>query len=55
MVYISSWQDYQEAAEALYTKSPNDVRFLPTPPSRVLIFDFFLLPTDPLLRKMEII
>lgn len=26
MVYISSWQDYQEAAEALYTKSPNDVR-----------------------------
>jgi len=27
MVYISSWQDYQEAAEALYTKSPNDTRF----------------------------
>jgi len=27
MVYISSWQDYQEAAEALYTKSPNDARY----------------------------
>ncbi|KIM89829.1 hypothetical protein PILCRDRAFT_812622 [Piloderma croceum F 1598] len=27
MVYISSWQDYQEAAEALYTKSPNDTRY----------------------------
>jgi len=53
MVYISSWQDYQEAAEALYTKSPNHVRFLPTTPSRDLIF--LLLPTDPLLRKMEII
>jgi hypothetical protein len=28
MVYISSWHEYQEAAEALYTKSPNDVRIL---------------------------
>jgi len=27
MVYISSWQDYQEAAEALYIKSPNDTRY----------------------------
>jgi len=27
MVYISSWQDYQEAAEALYTKSPNNTRY----------------------------
>jgi len=27
MVYISSWQDYQEAAEALYAKSPNDTRY----------------------------
>ena len=26
MVYISSWQEYQEAAEALYDKSPNTVR-----------------------------
>ncbi len=25
MVYIQSWQDYQEAAEALYSKSPNEV------------------------------
>ena len=38
MVYISSWQDYQEAAEALYTKSPNDVRILPTYKHEVLIF-----------------
>jgi len=27
MVYISSWHEYQEAAEALYTKSPNDTRY----------------------------
>jgi hypothetical protein len=26
MVYIASWQQYQEAAEALYAKSPNTVR-----------------------------
>jgi signal recognition particle subunit SRP9 len=26
MVYIASWQDYQEAAEELYEKSPNNVR-----------------------------
>lgn len=26
MVYISSWQDFQEAAEALYEKSPTIVR-----------------------------
>lgn len=25
MVYISSWQDFQEAAEGLYEKSPNNV------------------------------
>lgn len=25
MVYLSSWQDYQEAAEALYEKSPETV------------------------------
>lgn len=25
MVYISSWQEYQEAAEALYAKSPEQV------------------------------
>ena len=28
MVYISSWQEYQEAAESLYEKSPNTVRSL---------------------------
>ncbi|KAL0952872.1 hypothetical protein HGRIS_007091 [Hohenbuehelia grisea] len=27
MVYIASWQDYQEAAEALYAKSPNVTRY----------------------------
>ncbi|TBU21805.1 signal recognition particle, SRP9/SRP14 subunit [Dichomitus squalens] len=27
MVYISSWQEYQEAAEALYEKSPNATRY----------------------------
>ena len=26
MVYITSWQEYQDAAEALYAKSPNTVR-----------------------------
>ncbi|OCH87851.1 signal recognition particle SRP9/SRP14 subunit [Obba rivulosa] len=27
MVYISSWQEFQEAAEALYEKSPNNTRY----------------------------
>ncbi|KAI0084350.1 signal recognition particle, SRP9/SRP14 subunit [Irpex rosettiformis] len=27
MVYISSWQDFQEAAESLYEKSPNHARY----------------------------
>ncbi|KAI0920286.1 hypothetical protein AcW1_002070 [Taiwanofungus camphoratus] len=27
MVYISSWQEYQEAAEALYEKSPSTTRY----------------------------
>lgn len=27
MVYIASWQEYQEAAENLYVKSPNKVSF----------------------------
>ncbi|KAH7912058.1 signal recognition particle, SRP9/SRP14 subunit [Hygrophoropsis aurantiaca] len=27
MVYITSWQEYQEAAEALYTKSPTTARY----------------------------
>ncbi|EGN92651.1 hypothetical protein SERLA73DRAFT_190834 [Serpula lacrymans var. lacrymans S7.3] len=27
MVYIASWQEYQEAAEALYAKSPNNTRY----------------------------
>ncbi len=26
MVYIQSWQEYQDAAEALYAKSPVNVR-----------------------------
>ncbi|KAF4568470.1 hypothetical protein EYR40_010121 [Pleurotus pulmonarius] len=27
MVYIPSWQNFQEAAEALYTKSPDNARY----------------------------
>ncbi|KAL4070218.1 signal recognition particle, SRP9/SRP14 subunit [Scleroderma yunnanense] len=27
MVYIASWQEYQEAAESLYAKSPNKTRY----------------------------
>ncbi|KAF9221783.1 signal recognition particle, SRP9/SRP14 subunit [Gyrodon lividus] len=27
MVYIASWQEYQEAAENLYAKSPNKTRY----------------------------
>ncbi|KAH8823999.1 signal recognition particle, SRP9/SRP14 subunit [Flagelloscypha sp. PMI_526] len=27
MVYVQSWQDYQDAAEALYAKSPNTTRY----------------------------
>ncbi|KAK0186970.1 signal recognition particle, SRP9/SRP14 subunit [Armillaria mellea] len=27
MVYIQSWQEYQDAAEALYTKSPRNTRY----------------------------
>ncbi|KAF9007170.1 signal recognition particle SRP9 SRP14 subunit [Cyathus striatus] len=27
MVYIHSWHDYQDAAEALYQKSPNQTRY----------------------------
>ncbi|KIP05708.1 hypothetical protein PHLGIDRAFT_107899 [Phlebiopsis gigantea 11061_1 CR5-6] len=27
MVYISSWQEFQEAAEGLYEKSPNKTRY----------------------------
>ena len=26
MVYIHSWQEFQDAAEGLYAKSPNNVR-----------------------------
>jgi len=27
MVYIHSWQEFQDAAEALYSKSPNETRY----------------------------
>jgi len=27
MVYIASWQEFQEAAEELYTKAPNTTRY----------------------------
>lgn len=50
MVYITSWQEYQEAAEALYTKSPNTVRT--RSPLRSHQIQCKIL--DPLLRKMEV-
>ncbi|KAF4623364.1 hypothetical protein D9613_002346 [Agrocybe pediades] len=28
MVYIHSWQEFQDAAEALYTNSPNNTRYV---------------------------
>ena len=50
MVYISSWQEYQEAAEALYEKSPNTV-------STFLRFCASLLTrsriSDTILREVE--
>ena len=44
MVYISSWQEYQEAAEALYEKSPTTVRLLShhAPPIPLPIPSLFL-------------
>jgi hypothetical protein len=33
MVYIHSWQEFQDAAEALYAKSPNKVRTTPPCPT----------------------
>ena len=50
MVYVSSWQEYQEAAEALYEKSPNTVstslRFCPSSLTRSRI-------SDTILREVE--
>ena len=48
MVYISSWQEYQEAAEALYEKSPNTVRL-----STVSLDYQLTCFTDEILREME--
>ena len=48
MVYISSWQEFQEAAEALYEKSPNTVCFI----SESVWFNLIIL-SDKILRKME--
>ena len=49
MVYISSWQDFQEAAEGLYEKSPTNVS------TRILFLGQteIILSTDEVLRKME--
>lgn len=51
MVYIQSWQEFQDAAESLYSKSPNNVRV--TLKIRGGWTD--CLGTDALLRQMEII
>ncbi len=49
MVYISSWQEFQEAAEALYEKSPNKVGvFVSISPFQVLTIE-----SDSVLREME--
>jgi hypothetical protein len=53
MVYIHSWQDYQEAAEALYTKSPNDVSF--TSFAKFIHVKNLRFQIDTILCKMEII
>src|SRR5260370_14558005 len=37
MVYINSWQKYQEAAENLYANSPRNVSFPPPPPFSILL------------------
>lgn len=39
MVYIASWQQFQEAAENLYEKSPNSVSFIPALPSSVVLIN----------------
>lgn len=52
MVYIPSWQEFQEAAENLYEKSPNSVS-VTLPPFSLSLAD--ARDTDPLLRKMEVI
>lgn len=50
MVYINSWQEYQDAAEALYKKSPFKVCYFP--PGIKKITDRV---ADSLLREMEVI
>jgi hypothetical protein len=60
MVYINSWQEYQEAAENLYANSPRKVRYtLSAPSSQKQNETIFLAGlTDPgkdsVQRKMEI-
>ena len=37
MVYLHSWQEFQDAAEELYTKSPDKVSSIPKDYSPILI------------------
>lgn len=50
MVYIASWQEYQEAAENLYVKSPGKVSSI----TDATMLNF-IMPPDTILCKMEII
>jgi hypothetical protein len=52
MVYVPSWQEFQEAAENLYEKSPNSVS--PIHPRRPLTLAD-TTDADSLLCEMEII
>lgn len=51
MVNIPSWQEFQEAAENLYEKSPNSVSLQSLPLTLVLI----MTGADSVLCKMEVI
>lgn len=52
MVYISSWQEFQEAAESLYEKSPKNVREYYSMIHRD-INALMVCIVDTLLREME--
>jgi len=50
-VYIHSWQEFQDAAESLYSKSPNNVCWI----AKIRKKDLTNLGLDSILCKMEII
>lgn len=53
MVYIPSWQEFQEAAENLYEKSPNSVSLQSSDLSLSLVL--ITADADTVLCKMEVI